>query len=203
MATKLDDSRGSLWSRQLWLYGLWACIYMQPSVGWSACDERQAKQQDNHNSQWSGPSDRITSDTSDRLNIKGAHQHCIDPLTTDTDLSIECRYRSSCDRLTQCGWIYQDWTRTLWQNVNLDGQQASTRTWMWHWWFQPRKASSQCMIPNWSTHESYVSNSIEILISQMSSQDYELSPVQASLFDESGAMRAQSKAVLKTKLQVE
>ena len=32
---------------------------------------------------------------------------------------------------------------------------------------------------------------------------YELSPVPASLFDESGAMRAQSKAVLKTKLQVE
>ena len=29
--------------------------YMQLSVGWSACDERQAKQQDNHNSQWSGP----------------------------------------------------------------------------------------------------------------------------------------------------
>ena len=32
---------------------------------------------------------------------------------------------------------------------------------------------------------------------------YELSPVPASLFDESGAMRAQSKAVLKMKLQVE
>ena len=32
---------------------------------------------------------------------------------------------------------------------------------------------------------------------------YELSPVPASLFDESGAMRDQSKAVLKTKLQVE
>ena len=32
---------------------------------------------------------------------------------------------------------------------------------------------------------------------------YELSPVPASLFDDSGAMRAQSKAVLKTKLQVE
>lgn len=32
---------------------------------------------------------------------------------------------------------------------------------------------------------------------------YELSPVPASLFDESGAMRAQSKAILKTKLQVE
>ncbi len=28
-------------------------------------------------------------------------------------------------------------------------------------------------------------------------------PIEASLFDESGAMRAQSKAVLKTKLQVE
>ena len=58
---------------------------------------------------------------------------------------------------------------------NLDDQQASTihRTRMWHCWFQPRKASSwtesQCMIPNWSTHESYVSN--------MSSQDYELSTV--------------------------
>ena len=32
---------------------------------------------------------------------------------------------------------------------------------------------------------------------------YELSPVPVSLFDESGAMRAQSKAVLKKKLQVE
>ena len=32
---------------------------------------------------------------------------------------------------------------------------------------------------------------------------YELSPTPASLCDESGAMRAQSKAVLKTKLQVE
>ena len=168
MAIKLENSHGSLWSRHVWLDGL---ALMQPATAWSACNERQATQQDSHNPQGRDPG-RITRDASDRQNIKEALQNCIDTLATDAHppgllnvvAGLHAIDKVNTDEYIKIG-------REQMNNLNLGGQQASIRHWtrMWHWWLQPRRASSLTespyMIPNLSTLESYVSNSIDILLS--------------------------------------
>ena len=80
---------GSFRSRQLWLDGLWACI-QAASCGWSVCDERQATQHDNHNSQGRGPG-RIIRDTPGQ---QGADE---DKLTAKTTTFVAAHYGSKVE----------------------------------------------------------------------------------------------------------
>ena len=152
---------------------------------------------------------RMTSDASDRQKIKEALQNYIDPLATDTDpsgvlnvvtglhatdkVNANESIKIGREQMTEfeSGWP-TSFNKTLTKNVTmmtsakmsikLDGKPVY---------------GTELIYTRFICLQQYRDIDITDVLS------YELSPVPASLFDESGAMRAQSKAVLKTKLQVE
>ena len=152
---------------------------------------------------------RLASDSSDRQTIQNALQSYIDPLATDThppgllsivtglhttdkgnvDESVEIGRQQLVE--FESGWP-KSFNKTLSKkvitmasikkNIKLDGKQVY---------------DTELVYTRVICLQQYRDIDIKDVLS------YQLSPMPASLFDETGAMRAQSKAVLKTKLQVE
>lgn len=152
---------------------------------------------------------RIASDSSDRQKIQNALASYIDPLATDTHppglLNIVTGLHAT-------------------EKVNVDESLKIGRQQMiefesgWPTSFNKTLTNKVTLMP--STKKTIKLNGkpvydMELIYTRViclqqhrdidikEVLSYELSPVPASLFDESGAMRAQSKAVLKKKLQVE
>ena len=152
---------------------------------------------------------RMTSDASDRQKIKEALQNCIDPLATDnhppglmnvvtglhaTDkVNADESIKIGREQMTEfeSGWP-TSFNKTLTKNVTM-----------------MTSAKKSIKLDGQPVYDTELIYTRVICLQQYRDIDitdvlsYELSPVPASLFDESGAMRAQSKAVLKMKLQVE
>ena len=152
---------------------------------------------------------RIASDTTDRQKIHNALHSYIDPLATDTHppavlnivtglhatdkVNVDESLKIGREQMTEfeSGWP-TSFNKTITKKVTM---MASTK-----------KSIKLDGKPVYDTELIYTR---VICLQQYRDIDikdvlsYELSPVPASLFDESGTMRAQSKAVVKTKLQVE
>ena len=151
----------------------------------------------------------MTSDASDRQKIKEALQNYIDPLATDTHppgllnvitglhatdkVNADESIKIGREQMTEfeSGWP-TSFNKTLTKNVTM-----------------MTSAKKSIKFDGKPVYDTELIYTRVICLQQYRDIDitdvlsYELSPVPASLFDESGAMRAQSKAVLKTKLQVE
>ncbi len=162
--------------------------YKQPAAAWSACDEVQAKQQHNHNSQGRGSGQdykrRIRSSddqrSSSKLHRSPYHSHPPDNVNTDESIKIGLEHMAELEI-----WMAN---KTLNKNLAL---MTSTN-----------KIIKLDGKPVYDTELIYTR---VICIQQYRDIDitdvlsYKLSP---SLFAESRNVRAQSNAVLKTKLQV-
>ena len=152
---------------------------------------------------------RMTSDASDRQKIKEALQNYIDPLATDTHppgllnvvtglhatdkVNADESIKIGREQMTEfeSGWP-TSFNKTLTKNVTM-----------------MTSAKKSIKLDGKPVYDTELIYTRVICLQQYrdigitDALSYELSPVPASVFDESGAMRAQSKAVLKTKLQVE
>ena len=166
MAIKLDDSQGSLWSRHVWLDGLWSCIHAA-SCGVICLVWKKSKTTDIHNSQGRGPWQdyrrRIRSSKFKERSSSKLHH----PLATDThppglldvvtglhatdkvnaDESIKMGLEQMAE--FEFGWA-TIFNMTLTKNAALMTSAKKSIK-------MDRK--SVYMIQNWSTLESYVSNS--------------------------------------------
>ena len=151
----------------------------------------------------------MTSDASDRQKIKEALQNYMDPLATDTHppgllnvvTGLHATDKVNADESIKIGPEQMtefesgrptSFNKTLTKNVTM-----------------MTSAKKSIKLDGKPVYDTELIYTRVICLQQYRDIDitdvlsYELSPVPASLFDESGAMRAQSKAVLKTKLQVE